>query len=524
MSAIQSLTRAVSPEKVGVNSDIVYEFMKELKLKKLNLHSFMILRHGSVAAECCKYPYKRSTPMAMFSFSKGITSTAIGFAIQEKRMALSDKICSYFPYKCKTKRDRNRFDKVTVFDLLTHQSGKFIPPVYDSEKRRWDDLWLSAPFTDEPGSKFSYISENTYMLAKILKKVTGNTIEDYLTPRLFEPLGIQTPYWEADHDGCSAGGWGAFMTLEDIAKIGQFYLQKGRWGNRQLLATSWIDLATTSHVKNIPSSFLSHIDYGFQLFVQPEMKTYSFNGLYGQYVVVFPEYDAVIAYTSGDCNEYSFMETLYKYFPKAFTADAPNGHAEKLVDYIYSFEHPITSMGIRSKSTEQAIDGRVIQINRTRPYASVICPSTTFMQSAKAGKMNGIKLHFDKDNVIMRFTENKCSEQTIIASTTEKYAYSKIQIGGGCYETAAKATWLKPNCLKFDIIPLESAQKRTLIFKFRKKNVRILTASEPKFDQLFKFYLMFNGVKQTKPLTPGIKLAGAVADRIFNPNMTGVLM
>lgn len=517
------LERVKLPEEVGVDSDVVYSFLKEIKSLGINMHSMMILRHGKVAVECCRYPYKSTAPMAMFSLSKGITSTAVGIAVNEGLLSLEDKISDYFPYECRSKRDRERYKKVTVYDLLTHRSGKFLPPMYNSEKRHWDELWLSAPFSDEPGTKFSYISENTYMLAKLLYKITGETVEQYLTPRLFEPMKIKTPYWESDHDGCSAGGWGAFLTIEDMAKIGHCYLQMGKWNGKQLIPESWIRLATQSHVKNIPSVFQKNICYGFQMFVLPTRHTYSFNGLYGQYVVVFPEYDAVFAYTSGDCDEYAFMHTLYKYFPKAFSDDISAQENNQLADHIYALEHPITNTGIRSRTAEQAINGKTIKIKRTKPYASIIGPSTTYMLSKKSGKIDNIKFNFDENKLTMLFTEDGCGEQAITASLQDKYDYSEITIGNERFETAAKATWLKDTRLQINIIPLESAQERALIFDFHKNRVHIHANATPGFYDLFKFYLRFNGIKRYYPLIPGMKVAGAIANRAFNPNYNGIL-
>lgn len=524
MSTQFQLERVIIPEEAGVNSDALYNFMREMKSNGSNMHSMMMLRHGKVAAECYRYPYKSAAPMAMFSLSKGLTSTAVGIAVNEGLLALSDKVETYFPYKCKTKRDRERYSKVTVYDLLTHRSGKFLSPLYNSEKNHWDELWLSAPFASEPGTKFSYISENTYMLAKILNKVTGQTVENYLTPRFFEPLNIKTPYWESDHDGCSAGGWGVFMTVEDMAKIGQCYLQKGNWNGHQLIPEKWVELATMVHVEKIPSVFQPNIGYGFQLFVYPEHRTYSFNGLYGQYIVVMPEYDAVFAYTSGDCDENTIMKTFYKYFPKFFENVSAENHNKKLDDLFFAAEHPITSVGIRNRNAENQISGRTIRIRRKKPYASIIGPSTTFMLSKKSGNIDNIKFDFDNDKLSMTFTESGCGEQTIDVSLSEKYAYSEIKIADEHYETAAKATWINGNRLRLNIIPLESAQERTLIFNFQGNKVQISSDATPGFYDLFKFYLGFNGVKRYEPLIPGMKIIGAIANRAFNPNFSGVLM
>lgn len=521
--SVTGIERAKTPEEVGVNSGKVYDFLSELSQKNLNIHSMMILRHGKVAVECCRYPYKPEAPMSMFSFSKGLTSTAIGIAVSEGLLTVNDKVADYFPYHCRTKRDRERHEKVTVYDLLTHRSGKFLPPFYSSEKNRWDEVWLSAPYVSEPGTKFSYISENTYMLAKILNKITGQTVEEYLTPRLFEPMDIKTPYWESDHDGCSAGGWGAFMTLEDMAKFGQCYLQMGKWNGEQLIPEEWIKLAVQPHVKKVPSVFQKNMGYGFQFFVLPERHTYSFNGLYGQFVVVFPDYDAVFACTSGCCDEYTFTNTLYKHFPDAFRDVSETHGASCLESYIYAAEHPVMQKGLRKPHLEREIDGRNIKIRGDRAYAGIIGPSTTFMLSKKAGRINDIRFHFGEESVEMTFIEAGSDEQTITAGLSDKFIYSDIKLAGEEFETAAKATWTDRGELKIRIVPLSSAQERTLSFRFFGDRVYVSAETAPGFYDLIKFYIMFNGIKLYEPISPVMKLAGNIAEIAFNPNYIGRL-
>lgn len=524
MIDVKKLPRAEKASDVGVDSDVVREFLDVLDSKKLNMHSVMVLRHGKVAAECYWAPYKADKPMSMFSFSKGITATAIGIAVGEGLLSLSDKMIDYFPFECKTKRDRERYAKVTVYDVITHRSGKKIPVIYDSQENRWDELWLNAPFKDEPGTKFNYLSENTYMLSKLLTKLTGQTVSEYLTPRLFEPLGIDVPFWEKDHDGCDAGGWGAFMTIEDIAKIGQCYLQHGEWNGRQLIPADWIDQATEPHVTKIPSIFNKNTGYGYQLFVQPERGTYSFNGLYGQFVVVYPEYDAVFACTSGECDENTFIHILNEYFPKAFQSGKMPENDNELSAAVAHRADPYVAKAVRNESRELYLKNKHIKIEGENSYAGIIGPSTTFMLSKRSGCINDICLDFEGDVLKMSFVESDCGEQTIDVGLAGERLYSEIMISGIGFEVASSATWNENGDeLTVTIVPLGSAQERILKFTFDGENVKIKAYANPGFYELFNFYLMFNGVKAVPPLKVVTKLFGVYADHMYNPNYKGTI-
>ena len=151
----------------------------------------------------------------------------------------------------------------------------------------------------KPGTHFLYNTSATYMLSAIVQKATGQTVLDYLQPRLFEPLGIEHPTWETSLQGISAGGYGLSVRTEDIARFGQLYLQKGKWNGKQIVPESWVETATARQTSN-GSNPKSDWDqgYGYQ-FWRCRNGGYRGDGAFGQYCIVLPEQDAVIAITSG---------------------------------------------------------------------------------------------------------------------------------------------------------------------------------------------------------------------------------
>jgi hypothetical protein len=170
----------------------------------------------------------------------------------------------------------------------------------------WAKGFLSLPVERKPGTLFVYNSGATYMLSAIVQKMTGQTVLDYLTPRLFAPLGITDITWDTCPMGINSGGWGLSIRTEDIAKFGLLYLQKGMWNGKQLLPAAWIEEATSAVVRNDgegrendPTDWRQ--GYGYQ-FWRAQHNAYRGDGAFGQYCLVMPDQDAVLVITS-DTND-----------------------------------------------------------------------------------------------------------------------------------------------------------------------------------------------------------------------------
>ena len=211
----------VTPEEVGVKSSAVAAFINEINEKHLGLQSFTFVRHDQVFAQCFWKPYGPDTPHVLYSMSKSVTSTAVGFCVAEGLLNLDDKVYKFFPeYKVHGAQNK----ALTVRMLLTMRSDKLITVFEEKGNTDWIKSYFAAPFLAPPDTRFNYISENTFMLSAIVSKVTGMSMVDYLYPRMFQPLGIEKPFWEADGRGNNVGGWGLYMKSEDLAKFFLPYL------------------------------------------------------------------------------------------------------------------------------------------------------------------------------------------------------------------------------------------------------------------------------------------------------------
>jgi CubicO group peptidase (beta-lactamase class C family) len=286
-----------TPEREGIASRDLLGFVRALDEKVDAMHSVMLLRHGKVVAEGWWTPYSAESRHELYSLSKSFTSTAVGLAVSEGKLSLDDPILKYFTDEAPENPSAN-LRAMRIRDLLRMCTGHQVEPSLKGTGN-WARAFLAQPVPNKPGTHFLYNTAATYMLSAMVQKTTGETVLDYLRPRLFDPLGIDNPAWNTSPQGISLGGYGLSVRTEDIARFGQLYLQEGEWHGRQLVPRSWVKAATTLQTAN-GSRPDSDWDQGYcYQFWRCRHGAYRGDGAFGQYCVVMPEEDAVLAITSG---------------------------------------------------------------------------------------------------------------------------------------------------------------------------------------------------------------------------------
>jgi CubicO group peptidase (beta-lactamase class C family) len=302
-----------TPEAQGISSQAVLDFVEALD-KITAINSFMVVRHGQVIAGGWWKPEAADKPHVLNSVSKSFNSTAVGMAVAEGKLSLDDHVLKFFPNDAPADPSDN-LKAMTVRDLLTMSGGHDTEPKPAVKDEPSVKQFLAAPIVHKPGTYFTYNGMGAYTLSAIVTKVTGQTVGEYLKPRLFEPLGIENAEWPTSPEGYSLGDHGLHLLTEDMAKLGQLYLQKGKWNGKQLIPAKWVKQAGS---KQVPNDKESHskigVDwrqgYGFQ-FWRCTHNAFRADGAGGQFIVVIPDHDMVVAMTADGANMQGELNAIW---------------------------------------------------------------------------------------------------------------------------------------------------------------------------------------------------------------------
>jgi len=301
-----------TPESQGVSSAYTAEFLQKLRDDpQANPHHVILLRHGKIIAECGFAPYPRDMWHITHSMCKSVTGMAIGLLIEDGKLTLDEKLSDIFSeYVGLIGIFRQ---SITVENLLDMTSRCEFGEAGAISGNDWRRGFMKAGCKGEPGGAFEYNSMNSYMLSAIVTKKTGMPMFEFLKERLFQPLGITEVFWESCPKGITKGGWGMFLRPEDAAKLGQLYLQKGKWNGVQVIPESWVETSTTKHIDNGEGNF----GYGYQVWMSDRPGSFAYNGMLGQDVIVYPDTDMVIVINAGNkemTQEGNLTEIIRGYF------------------------------------------------------------------------------------------------------------------------------------------------------------------------------------------------------------------
>jgi len=445
-------------EAQGVPSQAIVDFAAAFEAQIDAPHGFVLVRHGHVIARGWWKPYAPQYRHILYSLSKSFTSTAIGMLSDAGKLDIDAPVLSFFPDDAPENPSDN-LRAMRVRDLLSMNTGHHHDTLgrLDKGDGNWVRGFLAAPVEHRPGTHFRYNSGATYMCSAIVQKITGQTVLEYLTPRLFEPLGIEDPIWENCPRGVNAGGWGLSIRTDDIAKFGQLYLQQGDWNDKQLLSRRWVMVATAPQTPNgtNPESDWNQ-GYGFQ-FWRCRHNAYRGDGAFGQFCIVMPEQDAVLAINAGQGNLQRTLNLVYEHLlanmhDGALPAD-PDAHAA-LTRKLASLEHA-------------PVDGHA-----NAPVAAKVHGQTYTLEDNPAG-LRSVAFHFDGDTRRVTFV-NAHGEQ-------------RYDLGHGAWQTcrvmfhdlgipaasttamqtvASSCAWTKPNELTARAWLVETPFRFDMTFTF----------------------------------------------------------
>ena len=263
----------------------------------LDMHSLLVVRHATIVLDVLFFPYDGTRPHDIASCTKSLTSTAVGVAVGSGRIGLSTPVLSFFSGRAIANVDPRK-SAMKIRHALSMTAGLTCASEQADVQamQASSDLVgfaLDLPMVDSPGASWRYCGSVSHLLSGVVTAATGQSEADLLTGQIFSAIGSRDIVWPADAQGISHGWGDARLWPEDLARIGLLFLHRGHWASDQLLASSWVDEATTNQVGTLGPSR----GYGFQWWPYSDGTFYA-NGRGGQYLFVDQEHD-LIAVTTG---------------------------------------------------------------------------------------------------------------------------------------------------------------------------------------------------------------------------------
>jgi CubicO group peptidase (beta-lactamase class C family) len=386
-----------SPETQGVSSAAILRFLDAAAASTHEFHSLMIVRHGHVIAAGWWAPYRPDAVHMLYSLTKSFTSTAVGFAVAEGRLSVQDPVTKFFPEALPPIIGDN-LAALRIEHLLTMSAGHATETnATITTEHDWAKAFLALPIERAPGSVFLYDSGASYMLAAIVQKLCGEKLIDYLTPRLFSPLGMHGMTWETCPLGRNIGGWGLSVTTETLASFGQFCLQQGQWNGTQLLPREWLERATTARIQQPPDSKEGpnsdwNQGYGYQ-FWRCRHHGFRGDGAFGQSCIVMPDQDAVIAITSCTRDMQGLFNLVWEHLLPAMSASLTKRAADadaKLMQRLASLALPLPA-GAATSPLAAMISGKRYRLEPNSLGATDVAFDLT--RASCTFRMNGSEVH-----------------------------------------------------------------------------------------------------------------------------------
>ena len=365
-----------TPEQQGIASASIRKFLDAANASGQEFHGFMMLRHGHVIAEGWWAPYSSEHRQQLYSVSKSFTSTAIGFAVSEGRLSVDDPVIKFFPEALPTDVSPN-LAALRVKHLLSMSVGHAKDSILILEASppgvTWEKTFLEQPVVFTPGSQFMYNSGASYMLSSIVKRVTGQTAQNYLTTRLYKPIGINDATWTENFEGVNMGASHLRMRTENLAKFGQLYLQKGKWNGKQVLSADWIAEASAKQIDNGNNNSSWSYGYGYQFWLNPP-GGFRADGAFGQYSMIFPEHDAVVVINSESIATKTTMQLVWDELVPAMTnAPLPKnvGESNQLKAALKALKHDPPQLAPHSPA-EAALSGKTFALDKNMFHADTV--------------------------------------------------------------------------------------------------------------------------------------------------------
>lgn len=448
-----------TPEEQGVSSAAILAFLEEVAAAGRELHSFMLMRNQRVIAEGWWWPYRPDRIHMTHSLTKSVTAVAVGLALDEGRFDLQDKVVSFFPEFVPANASAN-LRAMTVGDLLTMRCGhdeETSGSVWRPIRSSWVAEFFKIPVVHTPGSHFQYTSAASYMLSAIVTKTTGQSMADYLTPRFFEPMGIDRWHWDTSPGGISPGGNGLSWNTAASVKLGALHSNMGEWSGKRVLSEQWVRAATTKQAEGDGDGA-----YGYQWWMGPGNAYYAL-GLFTQMTVVFPEHDTTLAVFSAIDGSKKLKPFIWKHFPAALgKGKLPASPATKQLTHHTAQLHLLPTLNSTDSPLSAKLSGKRMAVQANDQGVRWI--SFDFMEGACTYRMSDA----DGEHEITAGFAEYLEQHTSMTGHRLHHEYRPKR-----QSVVAGARWLAPNRLEMTWQFVETAFRDTVLCTFTGSSVSI---------------------------------------------------
>lgn len=441
------------PSEVEINADAVSALLDDLDKAGPERQTLLIYRACALAVEDYRWPYQAERIRMTHSVTKSFTAAAVGLALAEGRFRLQDKVVNFFP-EHRPAVVSPRLAAMTVEDLLMMRTGQAV----ETSGSRWRGLktsWIAEffriPLLHDPGTFFLYTSAASYMLAAIVTRTTGLGLDQYLRQRVFAPLGFENETWDMGPEGINPGGNGLSCRVVDMLKFGVLHLDDGVWNGQRVLPEAWVREATR---------WRGGV-YGYHWWTGPDGE-FSAQGLFGQMIVVLPQYGAVVATTGAihrndACSEY-LLPMLRRHAARLFSKG--------------------------SRAADERLANRLEREAKPEPVASETRPALEianqmrFRAAPNELGVEAFELEFSVNRCVLQVTDLR-GVHTVTMGLNEwiegETSMSDARLHHGyewkCARVVASARWVDPQTLEMVWIFAESSFRDTVLVRFEKERV-----------------------------------------------------
>jgi len=459
-------------EQQGISSLAIKNFLDAVDASEEEFHGFIMMRNGHVISEAWWSPFQSSYLHTLYSLSKSFTSTAIGMLVDDKKIMVEDQLISFFPDDL-PEVVSDHLKAMKLKHLLTMNTGHAegtTSAMFESEDSNWVKAFLAQEVVHEPSTHFLYNTGATYMLSAIVQKVSGQTVHDFLSERLFKPLNITGTDWEKDPNGVDVGGWGLRARLEHIANFGQLYLQEGQWNGQQIISPNWVKEATAKQTTSQENESDWGQGYGYQFWrCKPEPGFYRGDGAFGQYCIVIPQYQTVIAINSESKDMQASMNLVWDHLLPEFS------ESEKTLK-----ENPSAQNTLKEKISTLKIP--VLKGQEASKLAQKIA-GQNFQLEANGEKAKSVQFSFENNQCTISLNKEdglellQCGKEKWIVNGDQRRPTPSI-LGYPGYQPvaskyAASYTWTDDKTMQVQLKFLENMHTDNWTFEFDKGQVNI---------------------------------------------------